>query len=272
MKFKGLLKWTGNKSKIAHEIVSHFPDKIDTYYEPFIGSAIVARTLFESGKNVGRIVCSDINDDLIDLYNCVKYNFDYFVNEFNIYCEEMSKYDVTGQEKYYYERRETFNNTTSSRGPLFFFLSKTCYAGIIRYNKKGKFNCPYGRKSIEFNKALNVLKDWYNVIQNFEFIHQDYRSIQPNSNDFCFFDPPYFGPKYEMYQGKIEYEDYIKFLNGLNCKWAMTLDGKSDIYDRTCDIPVDLYTERIYLSSQECQLSKMIGKKNNIQECFYIKL
>ncbi len=42
---RGLLKWIGNKQRIAHEIVAYFPSDFRSYREPFVGSAAVLATL-----------------------------------------------------------------------------------------------------------------------------------------------------------------------------------------------------------------------------------
>ena len=59
-----LLKWIGNKQRFAHEIISYFPESINTYYEPFIGSGAVLGTLSpEKG------VASDSFKPLIEIFN-----------------------------------------------------------------------------------------------------------------------------------------------------------------------------------------------------------
>ena len=55
------LKWTGSKRYIAKEIISYFPKKIDTYYEPFCGSASILIELLQSDIKVKKYIISDIN-------------------------------------------------------------------------------------------------------------------------------------------------------------------------------------------------------------------
>src|SRR5277367_1549773 len=40
-----LLKWIGNKQRVAKEIISFFPQRFGTYFEPFLGSGGVLATL-----------------------------------------------------------------------------------------------------------------------------------------------------------------------------------------------------------------------------------
>ena len=72
--FQPAIKWSGSKRSQANEIITYFPKEIDIYYEPFCGGASVLRALLESGIKVNTYVCSDINRDLINLWNEIKLN------------------------------------------------------------------------------------------------------------------------------------------------------------------------------------------------------
>lgn len=66
-----LLKWVGNKHRVALEIVKFFPKKFNTFYEPFIGSGSVIATINPS-KGVG----SDVFFPLIDIWKKLKHDPD----------------------------------------------------------------------------------------------------------------------------------------------------------------------------------------------------
>ena len=70
--FQPVIKWTGSKRSQTTEILKHFPREMDTYYEPFVGGGSIMRALLESDIKVNRIVCSDINNDLIRLWQDIK--------------------------------------------------------------------------------------------------------------------------------------------------------------------------------------------------------
>lgn len=61
--------------------------------------------------------------------------------------KKLEEYD----DKYYYEVRERFNAEYSPRD--FLFLNRSCFNGMIRFNKEYKFNVPYGHKPQRFAKA-----------------------------------------------------------------------------------------------------------------------
>src|SRR3954464_14005568 len=67
-----LLKWTGSKRRQARRIVEHFPRKIATYYEPFVGGGSVLYELLGSDIQVDRIECGDTCVPLIELWQVVR--------------------------------------------------------------------------------------------------------------------------------------------------------------------------------------------------------
>jgi DNA adenine methylase len=75
----------------------------------------------------------------------------------------------------------------------FYYLRKTCFRGMLRYNKKGEFNIPYGKyKTMNYKEIKN--KDYENLLKNTEIYNGDFSTIfeKYNSpNNFMFLDPPY---------------------------------------------------------------------------------
>ena len=66
-----VIKWTGSKRSQAKELLQFFPKEISTYYEPFCGGASMLRKLLDSEIKVQNYCCSDINADLIGLWNMI---------------------------------------------------------------------------------------------------------------------------------------------------------------------------------------------------------
>lgn len=108
--------------------------------------------------------------------------------------------------EYYYEVRERFNREHS---PLdFLFLNRSCFNGMIRFNKQHEFNVPYGHKPQRFAKAyitkiVNQIahveglvkgRDWSFVCQSFE---QTIKMVGDDSFIYC--DPPYIGRHVDYY-------------------------------------------------------------------------
>jgi DNA adenine methylase len=72
--FQPAIKWSGSKRSQSKLLITYFPSKIKTYYEPFCGGCSMLRALMESDIEVENYICSDINNDLIDLWNRIKEN------------------------------------------------------------------------------------------------------------------------------------------------------------------------------------------------------
>lgn len=80
---------------------------------------------------------------------------------------------------------------TISKAAIYYFINKTAYSGMIRYNSKGEFNVPYGRYK-HLNTGL-VSKEHSELLQRAEIYNGDYQAIfdVTTPNDFIFLDPPY---------------------------------------------------------------------------------
>jgi DNA adenine methylase len=129
-----LIKWTGSKRRQARKIVAHFPRRIATYYEPFIGGGSVLYELLGSEISVGRYEISDTCEPLIALWRLVQTDPNRLIEG---YAENWRILQVRGG-TYYQQIRKEFNETQNPH--LFFFLLRTCRNGLIRFNRGGEFN------------------------------------------------------------------------------------------------------------------------------------
>ncbi|WP_202898296.1 DNA adenine methylase [Bacteroides propionicifaciens] len=179
---KPILKWAGGKTQLIDELESFFPNKINKYIEPFIGGgALFFHTLPENA------IISDINPELINLYNTIK-------DVPNQVIEILKSFK--NEEDFYYEMRskvyDNLSNTEKAARTL--YLNKTCYNGLYRVNKKGNFNTPFGRyKNPNFINEEGIIEA-STALKNATIIHSDYKSILDNyaePGDLVFLDPPY---------------------------------------------------------------------------------
>lgn len=92
---------------------------------------------------------------------------------------------------YYYEVRNRFN---TDKSPLdFLFLNRSCFNGLIRFNKKGGFNVPFGHKPQCFSKAyiskiVNQVDRVYKLakLSDWTFLHQDFRKTMSSATELDF--------------------------------------------------------------------------------------
>lgn len=258
---KPLIKYRGGKSKEIPHIIRHIPEYKGRYVEPFFGGG--ALYFYLEPK---KAIINDINSKLMAFYVGVKSNFKTLRKELDeiekIYTRNRKKFIELkkktpelrvkdNNEALYYELRDMFNDLTEKKysdASLYFFINKTAYSGMIRYNTKGEFNVPYGRYP-NLNTAL-VTEPHQKLLENTEIFNVDYSQIfdMVSEDDFMFLDPPY-DCVFSDY-GNIEYKDgfneenHIKLakrFKKLTCKALMVI-GKTPMTEKLySDMIIDEY-------------------------------
>lgn len=201
---KPLVKYRGGKSREIPHLIKHIPEYNGRYIEPFFGGGALFFYL-EPKKSI----INDINSKLVDFYLGVKNNFETIKNELieieKCYTENRKKFEELKSktpearvqdenEHLYYEIRDMFNelaNKKYSNASIYFFINKTAYSGMIRYNAKGHFNVPYGRYA---NLNTSLITESHNkILANTDIYNMDYSCIfsMATKDDFVFLDPPY---------------------------------------------------------------------------------
>lgn len=189
------IKIQGIKTKLVETIADNiYLDNKSVWYEPFMGSGVVGLNLAPH-----KAVFSDINPHTIALYNDIKNKIidSEIVREFLEY--EGSILAEKDEEHYYYIR-ERFNEKHESLD--FLFLNRSCFNGIIRFNRNYNFNVPYCHKSERFSKAYitkicNQVKRLEKIfsVNDWDFICCSFEETisKATQNDFIYCDPPYIG-------------------------------------------------------------------------------
>ena len=271
IKFQPVIKWSGSKRSQCEDILEYFPQTINTYYEPFCGGCSMLMGLMNSDIFVKRYVCSDINKDLIALWEKVKYSPDEIYESYVKLWEELNKdNDIYRKRKFFEEQRDIYNKT---HDPLvFFFIMRTTTNGMPRYNQKGEFNNSFHvtRNGIKPELLKPILTEWSVKLRknNVEFVHRSYEEIlgEVKEGDFIYMDPPYFNTK-GMYFGGIDFESFFVFLENvskMNVRFALSFDGKSGDIDNTYSIPENCYRRHFYIKSGNSSFKRTIGKDKNV--------
>lgn len=274
IKFEPVIKWSGSKRALSEEIIKYFPNKIDTYYEPFCGSCSVLFQLLNSDIEVNKYICSDVNKDLIDYFNLVKDNPISIYNEYKTRWDILTSFsEIKDKQIYYNQIRDNYNKTKNIYD--FIFLSRTSANGLIRYNSKGEFNAPFHltRNGIQPERFKKIISQWSSKLNEKQvgFICQSYNNIKPKENDYLFLDPPYANTK-GMYFGVIDFEEFWNWLRSSNCKYSLTFDGKTTKIDNTYDVPKDLYSKHIYLDGKISGFMKLHKESQYVKESLYINI
>ena len=275
MKFQPVIKWSGSKRSQSEEIIARIKDiEYDTYYEPFCGGCSVLFQLLHSDKKFKKYVCSDINADLISLWDMIKDNPSKIIKEYEKMWNELNIDDDKERKKnYYYMVRDRFNE---HKNPCdFMFIMRTTTNGMPRYNKNGELNNSFHvtRAGIKPKTLEKIILQWSSLLNKFnvQFINVDYTKIHPSENDLLYLDPPYANTK-GMYYGKIDYNKMWDWLRLQKCDYMLSFDGKTSSVDMTYEVPADIYTTHEYLYSGNSSFRRVIGTSNSeyVKESLYI--
>jgi DNA adenine methylase len=184
------IKWAGGKSQLLDDLARYFPHRFSTYFEPFLGGGAVFFYLVEKRPSF-HAVLSDLNKELIDTYRVIKGSVEELINLLKAH---KTNYHRSPKE-YYYKIRNIDPTDIVERAARLIFLNKTCYNGLYRVNKQGKFNVPFGRyknPEVYNSENLRVISQVLNYTDA-ELLTLDFQKATENAkkDDFIYFDPPY---------------------------------------------------------------------------------
>lgn len=188
-----ILKWAGGKMWLA--------PRIKEMYAPYASGRRSRRfvDLFAGGLSVSLSVnpanalVNDINPHVINLYRWARIGFDGDAS----FCADCVPFI---NERGVFERnRARFNELIASRqcvtpeaALLFWYLNRTSYNGLCRFNKKGFFNAPFGAyKSIDYARLLGRMKAYRDKFLRWRLVCRDFAKVPLVPGDFVYADPPY---------------------------------------------------------------------------------
>lgn len=195
------IKCQGIKTKLIPFITSNIQwEGEGRWIEPFLGSGVVAFNVQPK-----RALLNDSNPHIINLYRGI-HDGTITPEIVSSYLKDEGARLFSEGETHYYHIRERFN---AEKSPLdFLFLSRACFNGLMRFNKRGYFNVPFCRKPDRFRdayitKIVNQVRAIKDVMwdRDWAFTNTDWREClkQANSGDFVYLDPPYVGRHTDYY-------------------------------------------------------------------------
>jgi DNA adenine methylase len=252
-----LIKWMGSKRRQAKEIVSRFPKKIDTYYEPLIGSGAVLGELLASDIEVKRFRCSDICKPLIGIWNLVKADPGTLASRY----EEMWMGLKSGGKSYYYKVRADFNKTGDPC--QFFFLLRTCRIAFVEFSRKGNFVTPFqhGESGLHPEQVAVLLDEWNLKLRgrDVQFAERDYRTVFSRRRDFLYLDPPYPAKKQRLYYGPFDHDEFFSWLAKQRAGYALSFNGHEEGQVPKIVVPETLFDDQIQIDNETSAVRKLNG-------------
>jgi DNA adenine methylase len=203
-KIRPFVKWAGGKGSLIPQLNNFYPYElkngiIERYIEPFVGGGAVLIDILQK-YDVQEAYAFDINIDLINSYNIIKNNVEDLITNLKQMETEYLQLEQEERKNYFYNKRDEYNNYTLKeneqniqRAAQFIYLNRTCFNGLYRVNKAGKFNVPMGSHKNPTICDEENLRNLSKLIQNVQFQYGDYkRSMEyVTENTFMYFDPPY---------------------------------------------------------------------------------
>ena len=198
LKLRPPLKWAGGKRWLAPHLTPVWEEhKERRFVEPFCGGLSIPLALRPKSA-----LLNDINPHLINLYSQLKRGLPRTI-------------EMRNDQKLFYRHRARFNELinkdewkTPEAAQLFYYLNRTCFNGLCRFNRSGQFNVPFGRhNSIVYDRDFSELKK---VFKQWKFLSCDIMSLPIKPDDFVYADPPY-DVEFTTYSpGGFTWEDQVR--------------------------------------------------------------
>lgn len=173
------LKWAGGKRWLVPYLQKTWQKHRDyRLVEPFCGGLAIAL-----GLHPQQALLNDINPHVVNFYKCLQKGLKLEI-------------EVQNEREFYYTQRVEFNrliqlgkSNTPKAAQLFYYLNRTGYNGLCRFNRNGGFNVPFGR-----HRTINYTKDFSDyklAFAEWKFVNVDFAKIDITSEDLIYADPPY---------------------------------------------------------------------------------
>ena len=223
------LKWAGGKRwQLPHLRTFWERERHRRLVEPFCGGLAV--TL---GLTPERALLNDINPHLINFYRWLKRGLTISL-------------DMSNEEKPFYAHRDRFNellrlgkHTTKEAASLFYYLNRTGYNGLCRFNGSGEFNVPFGRyNTINYQRDFTSYKS---MVANWDFENTTFDALPLTSKDFVYADPPYDVEFTQYSKGGFGWQEQVR-----TAQWLAKHEGPVVLSNQAPDRVVELYSKLKY--------------------------
>lgn len=175
------VKWVGGKRSLLPEIHKRLPIQFDNYFEPFVGGGAV---FFSIHDRIKHAVLVDTNIELVLAYTAIK-------KEPNKLIQKLKEHGYKHTKDYFYTIRKKAPKDPLEIAARFLYLNKTCFNGLYRVNKSGKFNAPVGAYENPNIVQEENLFACHEALQKADILFGDFTTVKPSHQDFVYFDPPY---------------------------------------------------------------------------------
>jgi DNA adenine methylase len=220
------LKWAGGKRWLLPHLMPLWAPYCDKrLVEPLCGGLAVTLGLLPA-----RALLNDVNPHLINFFRWLQKGFKISLK-------------MENDKTLYYEHRELFNalikagkENTKITAELFYYLNRTGYNGLCRFNQSGEFNVPFGSY-----KTINYIRDYQpykEVFAAWTFSCKEFDRIKLEADDFIYADPPYDVEFTSYSKDGFTWADQLRLV-----KWLAKHPGPVVLSNQATECIVELYTD-----------------------------
>lgn len=246
-----LFKYPGAKSGLAKAILSYFPplEEFNHYVEPFLGSGAIFLRTVQLLPTIPRYTLADVDFDVVNTFRAIQA---YPQEVFRLLCQ------MPVDKEFYYkirdlDRQEDFSNLPSAfRAARHLYLLSNCYNGLMRRNRSGQYNSPFGTNNINFACRKKKYLKISGLLSKAEILQGDFekvirKAINDPKTTFLYLDPPYLaanGTEFVEYSSKFEREEQQRLKEVVD---ALTEQGVKVLLSNSfCSAIDDLYPSDRY--------------------------
>lgn len=239
------LKWAGGKRWLIPKLEKLWAKHPNSrLVEPFCGGLSVAL-----GLQPQAALLNDVNPSVINFYKQIQQGL------------VLDGILLENDEKAYYQHRDTFNrlnrkgNAANTTAQLFYYLNRTGYNGLCRFNKSGGYNVPFGRY-----KKINYQADFLNyqsILSDWTFTNTDFADLKLRMGDFIYADPPYDVPFRQYSQQGFSWDDQVRL-----AEWLIEHQGPIVLSNQATERIVKLY-KRLGFKLKYLDAPRRISCKGN---------
>lgn len=253
-----LLKWVGNKQRMAPGIIDMFPDRFGHYFEPFLGSGGVLGVLAPQVATA-----SDTFAPLVGIWKTLKEEPDTLKGW---YAERWERMHSAVDRVEGYEAIKADYNANSNSADLV-FLCRACYGGVVRFRQRdGYMSTPCGvHNPISPASFAERVDAWAPRVRGTTFLHADYKATmaQAEPGDLIYCDPPYTFTQAILYGAQtFSLDDLLEAIATCKARGvlvALSIDGTKKSGDMICDvrIPAGLFEKEKSVSVGRSMLRRL---------------
>jgi DNA adenine methylase len=223
------LKWAGGKRwQVPHLLPLWRAHTRERLVEPFCGGLAVTLGLMPD-----RAVLNDVNPHVINFYKWLKRGL-------------RSDVPMENDERVFYRNRERFNallragqQDNAESASLLYYLNRTGFNGLCRFNRSGEFNVPFGQyKRINYTLDFSAYSE---VFEQWSFTMGDFEAVPLSKGDFVYADPPYDVEFTHYSQGGFSWDDQRRA-----AEWLASHRGPVVLSNQATDRIIRLYRKLGY--------------------------